>query len=252
MPFSEICSAAIISTLKTLQLRVEERFPDSSLNLVCKEVVEIARKADARSADYRRPYYLLRGLWAGAFLIVMIVTTILGVWLTHEFTDTNAQGEALFRTRNGLALFEGLEPAMNVFILMGAGLFFMFRSEETLKRRKVLKHIHELRSLVHVIDMHQLTKDPSAILGEIKRTIHSPVREMSRYELTRYLDYCAELLAMIGKIAALYMRDVEDIEVIQAANEIEELSTNISRKIWQKIMIIGRIETDCEDEAKAV
>lgn len=224
-----------------------ERFPDSSLRKVCVEVVQVATLADIRCQEYQRPYYLLRGLWTGAFLVVMVITTVLGIWLTHEFTDTTASGEALIQERNGLALFEGLEPAMNVFVLMGAGLFFMFRSEETLKRRKVLKHIHELRSLVHVIDMHQLTKDPSAILGEIQRTAHSPVREMSRYALTRYLDYCAELLALIGKIAALYMRDVEDIEVIQAANEIEELSTNISRKIWQKIMIIGTIEVECKE-----
>lgn len=247
MPYSQIQSDAIIKTLKTLGLRVAERFPESSLRSVCNEVVTVAQAADTRWQDYQRPYYLLRALWAGAFLIALVITTVLGIWLTHEFTDTTASGEALIRERNGFALFEGLEPAMNVFVLMGAGLFFMFRSEESLKRRRVLKHIHELRSLVHVIDMHQLTKDPSAILGEIQRTVHSPVREMSRYELTRYLDYCAELLALIGKIAALYMRDVEDIEVIQAANEIEELSTNISRKIWQKIMIIGTIEVECAE-----
>ena len=38
------------------------------------------------------------------------------------------------------------------------------------------------------------------------------------------------------------MRDVEDIEVITAANEIENLTTSISRKIWQKIMIIGQMD----------
>ena len=247
MPYSEIRSDAVIATLKTLELRVGERFPSSSLRQVCAEVVSVAGKADERWQEFQRPVYILRALWGVAFLAVLVVTTMLGIWLTHEFPDTTPDGQALYQARNGLALFEGLEPAMNVFVLIGAGLFFMLRSEETYKRRRVLKHIHELRSLVHIIDMHQLTKDPSAILGQIRRTAHSPAREMSRYDLTRYLDYCAELLALIGKIAALYMRDVEDIEVITAANEIEELSTNISRKVWQKITIIGQIEIECEN-----
>jgi hypothetical protein len=31
---------------------------------------------------------------------------------------------------------------------------------------------------------------------------------------------------------------VRDPVIIQAVNEIEELTTNLSRKIWQKIMIL--------------
>lgn len=245
MPYSEIQEKAIISTLKTLSLRIGERFPTSSLKKVCDEVVEVACKTEDRWKDYHRPYMLLRAIWVIALILILGVVTILGLWLTSEFTGIS-EGHMPFEERPGLALFEGLEPAMNVFILLGAGVFIMMRSEETIKRRHVLKHIHELRSLTHIVDMHQLTKDPSAILGEYQRTAHSPVREMTRYELTRYLDYCAELLSLLGKIAALYMRDVEDIEVIQAANEIENLSTNISRKVWQKIMIIGQI--DCTED----
>jgi len=245
MPYSEIRSEAIIHTIKKLECRVKERFPDSSLGKLCCEVAAISELADSRWQEYQRPYYRLRALWVGALVFIMIAATFLGIWLTQEFTAVT-EGHTLFEERPGLALFEGLEPTINVFLLMGAGIFFMRRSEETAKRVRVLKHIHELRSFTHVVDMHQLTKDPSAILGNFQRTAHSPVREMSRYELTRYLDYCAELLSLLGKIAALYMRDVEDIEVITAANEIENLSTNISRKVWQKIMIIGQM--DCHEE----
>ncbi|MEL6111379.1 MAG: hypothetical protein AAFR20_01120 [Pseudomonadota bacterium] len=241
MPYSELRSDAISSTLATLTLRVEERFPKSSLLGVCREVVQVAAKTDERCAEYQRPYILLRLYWLVGGAILTGLVTFLGVWLTSEFTGL-ADGHLPFEERPGLALFEGLEPAINVFLLIGAGFFFMTRQEEKIKRERILKHIHQLRSLTHVVDMHQLTKDPTAILGEIKRTAHSPIREMSRYELSRYLDYCAELLALIGKIAALYMRDVEDIEVITAANEIENLTTNISRKIWQKIMIMGQMD----------
>jgi len=241
MPYSELRSDAIVSTLTTLSLRVEERFPQSSLLGVCHEVGEVAKKTNERTAEYKRPYILLRLYWVVGGLILTCLLTFLAVWLTQEFRGIT-EGHLPFEERPGLALFEGIEPAINVFLLIGAGFFFMTRQEEKIKRERILKHIHQLRSLTHVVDMHQLTKDPSAILGEYKRTAHSPVRNMSRYELSRYLDYCAELLALIGKIAALYMRDVEDIEVITAANEIENLTTNISRKIWQKIMIMGQMD----------
>ena len=50
---------------------------------------------------------------------------------------------------------------MNIIVLMGAALFFLVTIEDRLKRRRALTALHELRSIVHVIDMHQLTKDPS-------------------------------------------------------------------------------------------
>jgi hypothetical protein len=59
----------------------------------------------------------------------------------------------------------------------------------------------------------------------------------------RYLDYCTEMLSLTGKLAALYMQSVRDEVVIHTVNEIEGLTTNLSSKMWQKIMII-RAEID--------
>ena len=64
---------------------------------------------------------------------------------------------------------------------------------------------------------------------------------MSRFELTRYLDYCAEMLALIGKLAALYAERMRDSVVINAVNDIENLTTGLGRKIWQKITIISAL-----------
>jgi hypothetical protein len=85
--------------------------------------------------------------------------------------------------------------------------------------------------------MHQLTKDPTSVL-KAGATKSSPKRDLSPYELMRYLDYCTEMLSLTGKLAALYMQGLRDPVVIQAVNEIEELTTNLSRKMWQKIMIL--------------
>jgi hypothetical protein len=46
------------------------------------------------------------------------------------------------------------------------------------------------------------------------------------------------MLALTGKLAALYMQDMRDPVIIDTVTEIEDLTTNLSRKIWQKIMII--------------
>ena len=82
--------------------------------------------------------------------------------------------------------------------------------------------------------MHQLTKDP-AIITQESNTPASPMRDMTSFELNRYLDYCSELLSLTGKLAAVFGQSINDHEVIAASNAIELLTTNLARKIWQKI-----------------
>lgn len=74
------------------------------------------------------------------------------------------------------------------------------------------------------------------------RTANSPQRPMSRFELMRYLDYCAEMLALIGKLAALFADRMRDSVVISAVNDIEDLTNGLGRKIWQKITIVGALD----------
>ena len=61
---------------------------------------------------------------------------------------------------------------------------------------------------------------------------------MNRFELSRYLDYCSEALSLTGKVAALYMKGFDDPVALQAVNEVESLTTGLSRKIWQKLTIL--------------
>jgi hypothetical protein len=86
--------------------------------------------------------------------------------------------------------------------------------------------------------MHQLTKDPTTMPEGLHETASSEPHQMTEFELSRYLDYCSEMLALTGKLAALYMQDTRDPVVIETVTEIEDLTTNLSRKIWQKIMIV--------------
>ena len=60
----------------------------------------------------------------------------------------------------------------------------------------------------------------------------------SPFELSRYLDYCSEMLALISKIAVLYVQDLTDPVAIDTVDDVEDLTTGLSRKIWQKLTVL--------------
>jgi hypothetical protein len=132
-----------------------------------------------------------------------------------------------------------MEAGINDIVLVGAAIFFLITFETRYKRGRALKSLHELRSIAHIIDMHQLTKDPERITNKhYFMTGTSPKTTMTRFELRRYLDYCSEMLSLTGKIAALYVQDFNDSVALASVNEVETLCTGLSRKIWQKVLIL--------------
>ena len=62
---------------------------------------------------------------------------------------------------------------------------------------------------------------------------------MTRVELGRYLDYCSEMLALNSKLAALYAQSLHDPVVLAAVDEVETLTTGLTAKIWQKLVILN-------------
>jgi hypothetical protein len=220
----------IVATLATLERRVGERFPGSGLARVAGELTEVSRRTAAQAALLSRPFLWLRALSAAS----------LALGLCGQLALIGTIHLAAARVTI-IDLAQGLEAAVNLFLLMAAAVWFMVTLEERLKRRRALGALHELRSLAHVIDMHQLTKDPTIVLQAHLRTTASPVRAMTEFELARYLDYCAEMLSLTGKLAALYAAHARDPVVIDAVTEVESLTGNLGRKIWQKIMIISQL-----------
>jgi hypothetical protein len=135
-------------------------------------------------------------------------------------------------------LLQAADAATNELIVLALGVAFLVSLETRLKRRTALRMLHQLRSVAHVVDMHQLTKDPELVLNPIEATDSSPVRTLSRDQLERYLDYCAELLALTSKLAALHAQRLQDPVVLEAVNDLENLTSDLARKIWQKITIL--------------
>ena len=221
----------VVETLDHLRARVSERFPASGLSEVCGQLTATARVTAQRARRLSRPYLGLRALVAAIVVVAVgLEAALVGRldWL------------ASLRNAGTLSLAQGLEPVVNLLLLSAAAIWFLLSLESRWKRSRVQKALHELRSFAHVIDMHQLTKDPTLVLGP--RTSSSPAREMSRFELARYLDYCAEMLALTAKLAALYAGESNDSVVIAAVNDIETLTSDLGRKIWQKIMILAQLD----------
>jgi hypothetical protein len=225
--YRSLDSEKIVKTIGTLCRRIEERFPDSGLSKVCAELLTIAGESQERSAWIAKPQKSLR---VATWVLVVIMAAGLAVVLANAAWP-----------RGGfdlVALVQVSEAGLNITILLGAAALFLATVEVRIKRGRALKAIHELRALAHVIDMHQLTKDPERLLDRGKETASSPKRTLRGPELIRYLDYCSEMLSLIGKLAALYVQKFNDPVALAAVNEVEELTTGLSRKIWQKIMIL--------------
>jgi hypothetical protein len=147
-------------------------------------------------------------------------------------------GEIAGQSGDLTAIIEIVEPALSSSFFIGAFFLFVWSLEMRRKRARALVWIHELRSLSHVIDMHQLTKDPGRIAFRGKDTESSPERLLSPFELSRYLDYCSELLSIIGKVSDLYAQGFSDAVVLDAVDQIEALSNGFSRKVWNKVSIL--------------
>ena len=231
MPYRTLNADRIEATLETLHKRIQERFPNRGLANLCKQLLDIAREDKRKLAWVARPNLWLRAgvgvaitLGAIALLSFAFGLTIWGLKFDGEVSN----------------VLQGVDAAVNTIALSGAASWFLLNLESRWRRGAVLADLHELRSIAHVVDMHQLTRDPTQLWKGYNSTASSQVQNMTEFELIRYLDYCSEMLSLTGKLAALYMQNMRDPVIIEAVNEIEDLTTSLSRKIWQKIMILNQ------------
>jgi hypothetical protein len=223
-----LSAAKIVETVGLLLQRICERFPGAGLGTVAAELHRISADAMVRAERIRRPDWRVRiGV---AVLLAVIVAVLIEVASNLEYKDRN-----IFELQQFAQL---VDSSLASIVLIGAAIAFLVTLEVRIKRGRALKAIRELRSLAHIVDMHQLTKDPERSSGRCPPTISSPKRVMTLKELGRYLDYCSELLSLIGKIGALYVQDFPDTVALEAVDQLSTLTNSLSRNIWQKIIIL--------------
>jgi len=222
-------SREIIETVKRLSTRVERRFPDSGLGRITAELLRVAQENVDRVLWIQKPNFLLRCaavlLSAGMIVIVVDLATHIHQFQMNDYTN----------------FIQALDASIGSVGFIGAAIIFLVSWENRIKRNKALKAIHELRAMAHIVDMHQLTKDPEGYFGRGSRPSAPPKREMTPFELNRYFDYCNDSLALISKIAALYIQGYQDPVLLDAVDDVEDLTSGLSRKIWQKIILLENL-----------
>lgn len=220
----------IVATTQRLQKRILERFPDASLgSAVAQRVVEVAQDARRQARALSRPNYYLR---AATWFLVLSIPAMLALLV--------AKVGLHFDIKDLEELVPFVQAAVESLIFLGAGILFLMTLENRFKRARVLRAVRELRGLAHLVDMHQLDKDPIYVMEGGRTTASSPKRTMTAFELNRYFDYCCELLSLLGKLAALYGENLDDPVAVTAVDEVESLTTGLSRKIWQKSTMLPR------------
>lgn len=223
----------IIETAERLRKRVVERFPDSGLSRIASEIESLARDAARRSERLRRPNVPLR---IALILVLLLVAGVVYGVVRRVRLDTLEE-----HVKDALDFIQMVESGMGTVVFLGAAVLFLWTFENRLKRNRTLAAVYELRSIAHVVDMHQLTKDPERVCGRIVGTSSSPAGRMTPLELNRYLDYCSEILALVSKIAVVYVQGSNDGVVLDAVDQIETLTSGLARKIWQKISLLERL-----------
>lgn len=213
-------------TICRLEQRIERKFPLAGLREVARELVVISDRAVRTSREIRRPRFVLRiPIWIlliALFGLLVFEVMAIGRWGSIESIEEFVQV---------------LEPALGSMFFLAAIVAFLLSLETRWKRTRALAAMHELRAIAHVVDMHQLTKDPTEPnLGEAR--MGPDDRPLTPEEFVRYLDFCSEMLSMVSKIGVLYVQDFPDSVAVGAVDEVESLTNGLSRRIWQKITLL--------------
>lgn len=226
--YSQLDGTQLVQTTARLGNRIRERFPDADLTRVAATLQGIAERHAERSAAILRPAYLLR-LWSWLLLALGLV----GLGLLFASIRWRPEGE--WKLDQAL---QALDSGLSMAFFLGAGAVYLASIELRRKRRRCLEALHELRALAHIVDLHQLSKDPDRALHPGADTPSSPERSLSPFLLSRYLEYCVEMLALLGKVAALYGQRFPDPQAIDAIDDIEDLTSGLAGKISNKIMVL--------------
>src|SRR4051812_6535908 len=166
--YRQLDQTQIGQTLRRLRDRIAERFPGSGLSNVAGELVSLSDEAFDCVAYLRQPNWPIR-IAVGIVIATMVVVVGLGALSVRVSRTVNSVSE----------LVQTLDASINDIVFLGIAIFFLITLETRIKRRKALGTLQQLRSVVHIVDMHQLTKDPERLMSPQPDTSSSPERSMT-------------------------------------------------------------------------
>ena len=238
--YQRLDARAVKATVDRLTGRIRARFPERNLGEVSASlsgaIDELLLRPQARWYGWARIASRVV-----VFLLIAVLFIALVVLIGQAADDR--QPESVWEW------VQIVESVINDIVFVSIAVFFLWQLPLRWERSHDLASLHRLRSLAHVIDMHQLTKDPDRLRSDFRRTPQTVELGMTAAELSNYLDYCSELLSLVSKTAALFAEHTQDNTVLQTVDSIEDLTTGMGREIWQKIALLpGRAPREIDAE----
>lgn len=228
--FEKVQAEPVLATVRRLEQRIEARFPGRGLHRVAGELGQLVDEVATSTASVRGRRSWLRPVSrAGIVAVVVLATVVMTLAVRAAARDA---------PDDGLAWIPLLESAVNDLVFAGLAIWFLWSVPERLQRQRLLDLLHRLRSMAHIVDMHQLTKDPERLRSSFRPTSASVDIDLTPEQLEHYLDYCSELLSLVGKAAALCAEESRDALVLDTVSTVETLTVALERKVWQKIAVL--------------
>ena len=218
---------AVKETVEELYGRIEARFPKRGLLGVCGDLVKLVDEVEIAAGEGHRQIRIARAISRIAMGAVLAVTAVALALALHDAVTGGV--------KDSIDALGVAETGISDLVYASIATFFLWSFPERLQRSRLLNLLHQLRSTAHVIDMHQLAKDPEQLKPSYVPSAKSTKLNMTRDQVERYLDYCSELLSLVGKTAALCAEESRDTVILETVSRIETLTVGLSRKIWQKI-----------------
>jgi len=226
-----LAAPAVRDTVAELLDRITARFPDRGLRAVCQDLLLLVEEVQAGSSRTQQRIRTARLVSRMAMALILAGTAFLLAFAVRDAVKAFDQW---------LDLLPFVETVINEVVFAGIAVYFLWSFPERIQRGQLLNLLHQLRSTAHIIDMHQLSKDPEQLRPSYVPTSASKSLGMTRDEVERYLDYCSEMLSLVGKAAALCAEESRDTVVLETVSTIESLTVGLSRKIWQKISMLPK------------
>jgi hypothetical protein len=229
--FDRLRAQPVLETVRRLEGRIAARFPERGLRRVAGELITLIEDVDRDATDIKGRLRVAHLVSRSLILLIVAATVVaLGLALSEAVTDSAPD--------SSLDWLPLIEVTINDLVFAALAVYFLFTFPDRLERGQLLDLLHRLRSLAHVIDMHQLTKDPERLRDTFRASPRSVDVGLDRQQMEAYLDYCSELLSLVGKAAALCAEKSRDAVVLDTVSTLESLTAGMSSEVWQKIQLL--------------
>jgi hypothetical protein len=226
---------SLVDAAIELSQRISVEFPARG---IAKEAQELSR--DAQSFVQEAESLSRKGVTFYAIWLLVILG--LGSWLGTTSLMLLRIWNLIQQKQESLDLFQsmqGIDSGIHIAVSAALAIYFVATLERRRKRRMAFNGLNSLLNFAHVIDSHQTDKDPTAFASGRPRAGVTTKIPLDPPELLRYLDYCSEMLSLVRRFAALYGQESGDTVIAESVDNIADLTSSLSSKIWQKITILN-------------